>query len=105
MKYRELGILVVGLVVLTACNATQNQSKNIGSKQSQRTKRASMPSVDELITKMDANKDGKLSKSEIKGPLANDFDKVDTNSDGYISKKELENAPKPQRGGRPQRRQ
>jgi Ca2+-binding EF-hand superfamily protein len=53
------------------------------------------PSVDELFSKMDTNKDGKLSKVEIKGPLKNDFEKVDTNKDGFITKEELTKAPKP----------
>ncbi len=53
---------------------------------------------------MDANKDGKLSKEEAKGPLLNDFAKIDTNSDGFISTEELEKAPKPS-GQRPQQGQ
>lgn len=58
---------------------------------------------------MDANNDGLLSKSEVKGPIANDFDAIDTNGDGYISKEEFEAAPKPERGsgqgvGRPPQR-
>lgn len=51
------------------------------------------------IFEMDTNNDGKLSKSEVKGPIANDFDSIDTNGDGYISKEEFEAAPKPERGG------
>ena len=51
-----------------------------------------------------ANKDGKLSKAEVKGPLANDFVKIDANSDGFISKEELSKAPKPI-GQRPQQGQ
>ncbi|MBT8244148.1 MAG: EF-hand domain-containing protein [Winogradskyella sp.] len=98
--YRKIGILVIGLALLTACSTTQNQR----TEQSQRNQSRDVPSADQLIAKMDANKDGKLSKSEIKGPLANDFSKVDTNNDGYISKEELEKAPKPLRGGRPQGR-
>lgn len=45
---------------------------------------------------MDKDGDNQLSKSEVKGMLANDFSKLDTNSDGYLSKTELDNAPKPQ---------
>jgi Ca2+-binding EF-hand superfamily protein len=56
------------------------------------------PTFDQLLEKMDANKDGKLSKEEIKGPLKNDFAKVDTNEDGFISKEEFEKAPRPKRG-------
>lgn len=60
------------------------------------------PSPDQLLKMMDVNRDGKLSKKEVKGPLKNDFDKVDTNKDGYLTEKELKKAPKPnnQRRGR-----
>ena len=43
---------------------------------------------------MDANKDGKLSKKEVKGPLKDDFKKIDANEDGFLSKKEIEKMPK-----------
>lgn len=61
------------------------------------------------IFQMDTNNDGMLSKSEVKGPILNDFDKIDTNGDGFISKEEFEKAPKPERGsgqggGRPPQR-
>ncbi len=55
------------------------------------------PSTAEIFEHMDANKDGKLSKEEVKGPLQRDFSKIDVNNDGFITKKELENAPKPKR--------
>lgn len=55
------------------------------------------PGVKEIFNKMDANKDGKLSNNEVKGPLKNDFSEIDTNKDGFLSKKELENAPRPNR--------
>lgn len=41
------------------------------------------------ISELDANGDGKLSKSEVKGPLINDFDKLDVNGDGFLSKEEI----------------
>jgi len=64
------------------------------------------PSATDLISKMDANKDGKLSKDEVKGPLSQHFSKVDLDKDGFITKEELEkgqnqNKQRPQ-GGRPQ---
>jgi hypothetical protein len=52
---------------------------------------------------MGINDDGLLSKSEVKGPLLNDFDKIDTNQAGFISHFELENTPKPNRTERQQR--
>ena len=39
---------------------------------------------------MDTNKDGKISKSEVKGKLKDNFDRRDTNKDGYITEDELE---------------
>jgi len=68
---------------------------NAQSDQKQRPK--SRPSVDEIFEQMDANEDGKLAESEVKGPIKNDFDKIDSNEDGFISKKELKNAPQPER--------
>lgn len=59
------------------------------------------PSYDQLLSEMDANKDGKIAKSETKGPLSEDFSKFDTDSDGFITKVEFENAPKPEGGKKP----
>jgi len=55
------------------------------------------PTFKELIKELDANEDGKLSKSEIKGPLKEHFSKIDTDEDGFITEKEFEKAPKPER--------
>jgi len=55
------------------------------------------PSIENLFKQMDADKDGKLSKAEVKGPLKEDFAKIDANEDGYLTKEELEKAPKPKR--------
>ncbi|CAM4294757.1 EF-hand domain-containing protein [Zobellia nedashkovskayae] len=60
------------------------------------------PSVDAIFTKMDSNKDGLLSKTEVNGPLKEKFTEIDTNKDGFLSKEEVEKAPKPS-GKRPQR--
>jgi hypothetical protein len=61
------------------------------------------PSTDRLFAQMDSNKDSKLSRAEVKGPLANDFAKIDTDSDGSITKAELDKAPKPNRQRHQQR--
>ncbi len=55
------------------------------------------PTIEQLFKQMDANKDHKLSKKEIKGPLKNDFDKIDLNKDGFLTKEELKKAPRPER--------
>ena len=54
------------------------------------------PSFKELLVKMDANKDGQLSKIEVKGPLSEKFEKVDANKDGFLTEEEMKNAPKSQ---------
>jgi len=51
----------------------------------------------ELLELMDVNKDGKLAKEELKGPLAEVFSKLDTNSDGFLTKEELDKEQRPQR--------
>ncbi|MGJ8745073.1 YHYH protein [Polaribacter sp.] len=51
-------------------------------------------SLDDLFKRMDENKDEKLSKDEVKGPLANEFTEFDTNNDGFITIVELEKSAK-----------
>lgn len=100
MKYQritKIGLLVVGIAIFTACGSQPNNKKNQGNGEHPG---GQMPSATELMSEMDTNKDGKLSESEVKGPLQNDFSKVDTNSDGFLDQDELKNAPKPE--GRPQ---
>lgn len=61
------------------------------------------PEPKELIKKMDANEDGKLSNDEVKGPLKENFQKVDSNKDGYITEEELIAAKKDRKENRPPR--
>lgn len=83
-------VFVFGATLFFA-NSSFAQSQN-------REERREPPTFEQLIEKMDENKDGKLSKAEIKGPLKKNFDKVDTNEDGFISEEEFAEAPKPKRG-------
>lgn len=55
------------------------------------------PTFSELLKKMDANEDEKLSEDEVKGPLKEGFAKIDINEDGFITEKEFKKAPKPKR--------
>lgn len=100
MKRNTLKIAITMLtIVLFASCKTSSETKN-NSNQKERSQ-GGQPSVEKLLTEMDSNKDGKLSKDEVKGPLAKDFSKIDTNEDGYLTTEELKKAPKPNRQGSP----
>lgn len=45
--------------------------------------------VDMLLQRMDTNKDGKISRSEARNRIADNFDAIDTNKDGFLDRKEL----------------
>lgn len=48
-------------------------------------RRGERPSASQMIENMDDNKDGTLSKLEVKGPLKQLFDNVDKNKDGQLT--------------------
>lgn len=84
MKNLKIGaamLFCVGFV--TVSNAQQGQKER--------------PTFAQLVEKIDANKDGKLAESEVKGPLKENFSEIDTDEDGFISEEEFNNAPKPER--------
>lgn len=89
-KTFRTAVLIFGATLFFA-NSSFGQSRN-------RQERKSPPTFEQLIEKMDANDDGKLSKSEIKGRLKENFEKVDLDEDGFITAEEFEEAPKPKRG-------
>lgn len=92
-KTIKTAVLVFGLALLGSVQVSaQSGDKGPGKEP---------PTFSELIKDMDANKDGKLAKDEIKGPLKNDFTKVDTDKDGFITEAEFKKAPKPERKERP----
>jgi Ca2+-binding EF-hand superfamily protein len=87
-KFR-MALLIVA-IALFMTNSAFGQSDD-------KQKRREPPTFKQLLEKMDANEDGKLSKKEIKGPLKEHFDEVDANEDGFITEEELKKAPKPKR--------
>lgn len=100
-------IIIAGLFTIATIMTSCKSSSEATSERKERTERSGQkrggerPNLETIFAQMDANKDGKISKSEAKGPLSQDFSKIDTNEDGFISKEELKNAPKPNRQQRP----
>ena len=111
-SYLKLMVLSIGVFCFMSCssqkstaqdttNAPQAEQKRGqgNNQQGKQGRGGERPTYAKLLAEMDQNKDGKLSKDEVKGRLKNDFTKVDTNSDGFISEAEFKNAPKPERKG------
>lgn len=105
-------ISLISFILVTISCSTQNKTvtydENSATTKSQQQGQRDGERGNRDVFEMDTNNDGLLSKSEVKGPIVNDFDKIDTNGDGFISKIEFEAAPKPERagqgGGRPPQR-
>jgi len=87
MSIKKETFLLTLALLITTISFSQKSDSNRGER----------PTTDQVFEQMDANKDGKLSESEVKGPLKKGFSTIDSNSDGFITKEELENAPKPER--------
>lgn len=98
-----LGLLITVSTTIISCKSASETSseKRYGERSGGERSGGERKSIAALFSEMDVNKDNKLSKDEVKGPLAKDFSKIDVNNDGFISKTELENAPKPERRERP----
>ena len=100
----KLAIFCVIATLSISCKTKAQTTDTNVEKREQKQTRGQRPSPAEMFSQMDTNKDGKLSKTEVKGPLQKDFAKIDSNGDGFISKEELEKAPKPNRQGGPPNR-
>lgn len=55
------------------------------------------PTPANLIEEMDANRDDRISTTEAKGPLQEDFSNLDTDNDGFLTTTELSDLKPPQR--------
>lgn len=83
LKTIKLVITVVTIALFTSCKSSETNKKQGNGQRGQ----GGQPSVSQLLEQMDSNKDGKLSESEVKGPLKNDFSKIDTDEDVFFQKK------------------
>ncbi len=54
-----------------------------------RAESSGRPNPEQLLKMMDTNGDGKIERSEARGPLQNDFDRADRNKDGFLTVEEL----------------
>jgi len=82
MKNTLLALFTSALIILTSCK-TKQDPKQPPIHDEQR------PTPEQLISEMDRDKDGKLSISEAKGPILNDFSNIDSDNDGYVTMEEL----------------
>ena len=110
--YLKLFSLLTFVLLLTACSqktsaptaesGTVNPQADQREEGRKRGKNRERPQFADLLTRMDANKDGKLAITEMNGRLKENFTEIDTNNDGFITEEEFKNAPRPQRprGGR-----
>ena len=67
MKYTLL--MLLAFTTLNSCKSNQE-------KKEQQEPNGQRPSSAQIISEMDGNEDGKLSKSEVKGPIADDFNNL-----------------------------
>ncbi|MBU2918200.1 EF-hand domain-containing protein [Psychrosphaera sp. F3M07] len=87
-----LSLKKITLVVISSLVATffvsANQATNI------QTGMGSKTDLSHLLSQLDSDNDGKLSKEEVmaskNSTLISNFSKIDANNDGSLSKKELE---------------
>ena len=89
MKTSFLGSLIL-VGALSLIVAPQAATAQPGQQQGQGGQGQQPPSAEELIKRMDTDKDGRLSKSEVKGPLSERFAEIDKDGDGYLTKAEVE---------------
>jgi hypothetical protein len=115
MKTKSMILSMALILVLSACKkdsetvpsstASAATTEKSGSGSSDTTKckgqgapKGVPPAPEELIAKLDTDKDGKISRSEAQGPLAKDFDKVDADKDNFITLDELKKMGPPKQG-------
>lgn len=109
LSYLKCFSFVAFVFMLASCSqktaaptTTQSTSSNEQANRRGGARKGERPLFADLLTKMDANKDGKLALAEVEGPLKDSFPQIDKDQDGFITEEEFKNAPRPgrRRGGR-----
>jgi Ca2+-binding EF-hand superfamily protein len=54
--------------------------------------RSGAPDPSRILSRFDSDEDGKISREEATGPMAQRFDQADANEDGFVTKEELVNS-------------
>lgn len=88
-------LIILTFTILISCKSNQE-------KKEQQEQNGQRPSSTQIISEMDSNLDGKLSKSEVKEPIAENFANIDSNNDGFLTLEELNKAEKNQENRPPQ---
>ncbi|BAW81158.1 hypothetical conserved protein [Candidatus Nitrosoglobus terrae] len=81
---------VLSLVSITASGANLSSSQNTYPALKMGINKDKEMRSDERFKKMDKNRDGRISKQELRSKGGNKFKRLDTNKDGYVSKEEFE---------------
>lgn len=76
---------------LTAGGATASKKRPLA-KESPAVAREVDDRVARILRRLDTNGDGKISREEAKGPLAENFERIDVNRDGFMDRQELRQA-------------
>jgi Ca2+-binding EF-hand superfamily protein len=95
-------VVVLAMISMTACaqktsQTTEDNSVQQGPPPQGQGQRQGRPKFSDLLSKMDTNKDGKLTLTEAKGPLKDNFAQIDKDKDGFITETEFNSAPPPPR--------
>ena len=98
-------LLAVGLSLATMTSCKSKEAATDSTARTERGKhdhrgehghrgeRGQRPSIDQVF-EMDADADGRLSQTEVRGPLHRDFARIDADGDGFLTRAEVEAAPR-----------
>lgn len=100
----KITIITTLVLLFAACSkkttAVEADTEPRSERKEGRQPRGERPQFTDLLTKLDANNDGKLSESEAQGRMKENFSTIDADSDGFITEAEFKNAPAPPRRGK-----